>query len=143
MQKDIAKKVGVGSLVLVLGLTTFGSVVSAKSVNAGTKVKVVHVAKVKPVKALKGHRRTLPGKVVSITGTTLVMTKGNKTYTVDVTGVTPVNRKGAAILLTDIKAGHRVSIRGTVTGTAVTNILKLRDITLPVKTTTDTTISAQ
>lgn len=134
MQKNIAKGLAVGSLTLIVGLTSFGSLASAKSINATPKVKNTHVT----TRVAKGHTRTLPGKVVSMIGTTLVMKKGNTTYTVAVTGVTPVDRKGAAIALTDIKAGHKVSIRGTVTGTAVTNILKLRDITLPVSTKTGT-----
>lgn len=139
MQKNIAKGLAVGSLTLIVGLTSFGSLASAKSVNATPKVKNTHVTtRVATTHVAKGHVRTLPGKVVSMTETTLVMKKGNTTYTVSVTGITPVNRKGVAIALTDIKAGHKVSIRGTVTGTAVTKILKLRDITLPVSTKTGT-----
>lgn len=125
MQKNIAKGLAIGSLILVVGLTSFGSIASAKSGKATTKSNEATYAP-------KGHKRTLPGKVVSVTGTTLVMTKGHKTYTVAVTGVTPVNRKGATIALTDIKAGHKVSIRGTVTGLSITNIMKLRDVTLPI-----------
>lgn len=131
MRKNIMRGLIVGVLTLVVGLTNFGSMASAKSINATAKTKTV---KVKTVKVPKGHKRTLPGKVVSVSGTTLVMTKGNKTYTVDVANITPVNRKGTAIALTDIKVGHKVSIRGTVTGLVVTNILKLRDITLPIST---------
>jgi|GEM_PF-1946557 hypothetical protein len=143
MQKNIARSLAIGSLMLALGLTSFSLVASAKTTKT-TKVKTTHVAKtkvvkVKKVKVAKGHVRTLPGKVVSVTGTTLVMTKGNVTYTIETTGVTPVNRKGATIALTDIKAGNQVSVRGTVTGTVVTKILKLRDITLPVGTTSKTT----
>lgn len=132
MQKNIARNLAVGGLMLALGLTSFGSMASAKT----TKTKTVKTVKVKTVKVVRGHKRTLPGKVVSVSTTSLVMTHGNKTYTIDVTGVTPVDRKGTSIALTDINAGNKISVRGTVTGTAVTNILKLRDITLPVSTST-------
>lgn len=163
MQKNIARGLVVGVLVLVLGLPTFGSVASA-STTTKTKItkeariaarvqaraakaaaKAVRIAARAEAKAAriaarkaKGHKRTLPGKVISITGSSILMSKGNTTYTIDATGVTPVDRKGAAITLTDIKTGHKISVRGTVAGTTVTNILKLRDITLPVST-TDTT----
>ncbi|MFA7319113.1 MAG: hypothetical protein WC022_00740 [Parcubacteria group bacterium] len=153
MQKNIARGLLIGALVVALGLPSFGSVASA-SVTAKTKItkeaRIAARVQARTAKAAakaariaarkaKGHKRTLPGKVVSVTGSSILMSKGNTTYTIDAAGVTPVNRKGAAITLADIKTGHKISVRGTVAGTTVTNILKLRDITLPVSTTTDTT----
>jgi len=122
MQKNITKRLAIFSLMLVIGLTSFGLAASAKSV-AKTKT-----AKTKMIKA---HKRTLPGKVTAINGATITMKKGNQSYTINAAGVTPVDRKGTAIAISDIKIGHKISVRGTVTGTAVSDILKLRDITLP------------
>lgn len=151
MRKNVARSLMVGALVVVLGLPAFGSVASA---NTTTKTKITKEARIAArvqarlakanakaariaARKTKGHKRTLPGKVVSVTGSSIVMTKGNMTYTIDATGVTPVDRKGAAITVADIKAGHKISVRGTVTGTTISNILKLRDITLPVSTATE------
>lgn len=125
MRKNIAKSLVVGSLMLAIGFASFGPVASA---NTETKTKV---QKVKKVKAIKAHKRTLPGRVVSVTGTTIVMTKGSKTYTIDATGVTPVDKKGAAVTFADIKAGDKISVRGMVAGTNVSGVLKLRDLNLP------------
>ncbi len=75
----------------------------------------------------------MSGKVTAMSGTTITMKKGGQSYTIEASGVTPVNKKGASIAISDIKVGHQISVRGTVTGTTVSNILKLRDITLPVK----------
>lgn len=141
MKKNITKSLAIGVLTLVVGLTSFGSLASAKSTNATAKVKNTHItARVAAKHVAKGHVRTLPGKVVSMDGTTLVMKKGNTTYSVTVSDKTPVvDRKGKTIILAKIEAGHKVSIKGTVTGVTVTNILKLRDITLPISTKTGTT----
>jgi len=155
MQKNIARSLAIGALVLALGLPSFGSVASASVTTVKTKItkeariaarvearaakiaaKKARVAARIAARQAKGHKRTLPGKVVSVTGTTILMSKGNTTYTIEAAGITPVDRKGAAITVADIKTGHKISVRGTVTGTVVTNILKLRDITLPVSTTT-------
>lgn len=137
MQKNIAKNLAVGSLLLVVGVVSFGSMASAKSIHATTRVRSTVNNAHMVSRALGGYRHILPGKAVSaVTGTTLVMTSGDKTYTIDVSGITPMDRKGATIALTDILAGHSVSVRGTVTGTTVTSILSLRDVTLPVRTTT-------
>jgi hypothetical protein len=118
---------------LAVGLATLGAATDASA----KTVKKAKTTVVKKTKVVKGKKRTLPGKVSAVSGTTITMTKGNKTYVIETLGVTPVNRKGAAITFADIKVGHKISVRGTVAGTTVSNILKLRDVTLPVSTTTE------
>ena len=86
----------------------------------------------------KSHKRTIPGKVVSFDGTTLVMTKGNKTYTVTTDGSTAfVDRTWKAIDKSLIVAGHKVTVKGTVTGLDVV-ATSVRDVSLPVKSASTT-----
>ena len=125
MRKKIARSLMVGSLALAIGLTGLGMVP-----NASAKTKVTHVAKTTKTKKVKSHKRTLPGKVTNVSGTTIIMKKGNQSYKIEASGITPVNKKGTAIAFSDIKIGNQISVKGTVTGTTVTNITKLRDITL-------------
>lgn len=133
MRKNIAKGIVVGSLILGVGMTSFGSVANAESAQGFVKTKNSRSLRAKMVKAQKGHKRTLPGRVVSVAGTTLVVERGKRTFTVEAAGVLPVDRHGAEITLGQIKPGHKVSIRGTVTGQSVVDVLKLRDVSLPVR----------
>lgn len=87
------------------------------------------------------YKRTIPGKVVSFDGTTLVMTKGNKTYTVTTSATTQfVDRKWQAIDKSLIVAGHKVTVKGTYTKADRSKLtgLSVRDVALPAKTTTET-----
>lgn len=87
------------------------------------------------------HQRSLPGTVVSFDGTTLVLTKGVKTYTVTTTDTTKfVDRKWQAIDKTTIVAGHKVTLKGTVNGLNV-DATMVRDVSLPTKTTSPETAS--
>lgn len=119
MRKKIAKSLMVGFLALTIGLTSFGAATVALS-------KTAHAAKTAKAKV---HKRTLSGKVTSISGTTVKMKKGKQSYKIEASGVTPVDKKGSDIAISDIKTGDSISVKGTVTGTKITKVTKLQDKT--------------
>lgn len=115
----------------------FGQAASAHVTGTDTP-REQKVAKAKTYKAAKAHKRSIPGKVISFDGTTLVMVKGNKTYTVTTDASTSfVDRKWKAIDKNQIVAGHRVTVKGMVTGMNVA-ATSVRDIKLPVKSVSTT-----
>jgi hypothetical protein len=91
----------------------------------------------------KIHKRTIPGKVANINYETKTfdLIKGNKTYKVNAAtvGVTFVNRKWQPLVngINDIQNGHKVTVKGTVTGLDVV-ATSVRDINLPVKSVSST-----
>ncbi len=119
MKYNLKKVLVVSGLAVIMGVTSFGPMVSASTTTT-----------TKTVKTVKAHKRTLSGKVTSITGSTIKMSKGGQTYTIEASGVTPVNKKGAAISMSDIKVGHRITAKGTLSGTTMSSVTKLRDTTL-------------
>ena len=81
----------------------------------------------------RNQNRHVTGTVVSVDGSTLVLTRGSKTFTVKTTGDTAfVNRKGDSIDKGDIKVGDRVTARGTVIGLVVDPTASVRDRSLPI-----------
>jgi hypothetical protein len=155
MQPISKKMLLLGGLALVVTLASGVSVASAKSdkSNLSPRERAVQAKLKRTTPAPKAHKRTIPGKVISITPETVTVTdantgasttsyfsmvirKGNKHYTVHTTATTGfVDRKWKPIAKTDILVGHKVTIKGMVTGTEVVANW-VRDVGLPAKSTT-------
>lgn len=145
----MSAKWGVFLLVAVLGVLSLSQVASAKSNNGDShrlsareraaQAKLNRTTgTTRTATVPKTHKRTIPGKVISFDGTTLVMTKGNRTYTVTTDAATSfVDRKWKAIDKSLIVTGHKVTVKGMVTGLDVV-ATSVRDVNLPVKSSSST-----
>lgn len=126
-------RLGLFLLMVVFGVLSVSQIASAKNTThlSGKE----RAAQARLNRTTKAHMRTIPGKVLSFDGTTLVMMKGNKTYTVTTTVTTTfVDRTWKAVDKNLIVPGHRVTVKGMVTGMNVV-ATSVRDIKLPVHTT--------
>lgn len=159
-KKHMFTRAGLAFLVVSFGVLSVSQMASAHTPgnNLSGKEKAAHAKthKVsKSAKVVKAHKRTIPGKIVSITQgattvtdattgatttsyLTMVIRKGNKDYTVNTTETTIfVDRKWKAITQSDLKVGHKVTIKGVVTGSDVVANW-VRDVSLPAKTVSTT-----
>lgn len=138
------KAVMIGAMALAIGVASVATGVNAKSTHGSQGSTKSAEAKLKHApKAPKMHKRTIPGKVVAWNTdmTSFTLMKGNKTYTVTLStapATTFTDRKWKAIDKSAIVTGHKVTVKGMVSGLTVT-ALSVRDISLPVKTTTTDT----
>lgn len=135
MRKQTLLRVGLFLVVASFSFMSMGQTVSAKNADHLSGKEKAEQAKLKKATRMaKAHKRTIPGKVVSFDGVTLVMMKGNKTYTVTTDANTSfVDREWKPIDKSLVIAGHRVTVKGMVTGMNVV-ATSVRDIKLPVKT---------
>lgn len=134
MRKNIAKSLTVGFLAIIMVLTGFVSLASAKTVKTKTvRVKTVHAKTVK-TKTVKVHKRTITGKLSGSAGSTFTMTKGSKAYTVSFGSASFVDRHGKSIGPSAMSSGDKLSVTGTVSGTSIT-ATKVRDLSVGTKKT--------
>ena len=134
MKKQMFVKAGLFSMAVCLGLMGVGQGAFAKNTaHLSGKEKAAQVKLNKGTRVAKTHVRTIPGKVISFDGVTLMLAKGNKTYTVTTDASTSfVDRKWKAVDKAAIVPGHKVTVKGAVTGTSVV-ATSVRDIKLPAK----------
>ncbi len=134
MKKQMFVKAGLFSMAVCLGLMGVGQGAFAKNTaHLSGKEKAAQVKLNKGTRVAKTHVRTIPGKVISFDGVTLMLAKGNKTYTVTTDASTSfVDRKWKAVDKAAIVSGHKVTVKGAVTGTSVV-ATSVRDIKLPTK----------
>lgn len=145
MTKKIAAGLSLGIFAAVFSWCVVVAPAGATSSGqASTKAKTTKAEKPAKVsksmqKKLKKNKRTIPGVVVSVGANSIVIKKGNKTYTAIINtaadGTKIVDRLGGVLQLSDFKVNHKVSLRGSVMGTEIVNVVKLRNITLPILTT--------
>lgn len=145
MSKKTAVGISMGLFVAVFSWCVIAAPAGATSSGqASGKTKTTKTEKPAKVsksmqKKLKKNKRTIPGVVVSVGSNSIVIKKGNKTYTATINtaadGTRIVDRLGGSLLLSDFKPNHKISLRGSVMGTEIVNVVKLRNITLPVLTT--------
>lgn len=141
MKKNVRNALAISGLALAIGASGLTLTASANTVNTKTRTekhqsltKITRVKKTEAVKSI-AHRRTIPGVVSAISTDSITMKQGTKTYTVTTSTTTrTLNRKWQTIALSDIKAGDKIRVSGTVTGTAVT-AQTVRDISIPTPTT--------
>lgn len=147
MKKRIVIGTGLFLAVVSLGVLSAGEIASAKNTThlsgreRAAQAKLNRTTKTAPVP--KPHKRTIPGRVANInhSAKTFDLIKGNKTYKVDASaaGVMFVNRKWQPLAngINDIQNGHKVTVKGRVTGTDV--VAKwVRDVSLPARSASTT-----
>lgn len=92
------------------------------------------------------RRGAFIGEVISKTGNTIVIaTKSRGNQTVTVSGTTKyVNRTQQAIKLSDIEVGHNIRVRGLwdKSNNTVTQVMQIKDFSLPVTVTLTPTTAA-
>ncbi|HCO99434.1 MAG TPA: hypothetical protein DIT56_02395 [Candidatus Moranbacteria bacterium] len=139
MKKNVRNALAISGLAIAIGASGLTLTASANVINNGRGLrlerqenpsKITRIKKTENVRSVT-HRRTIPGIVQSISANSLIMTKGNKTYTVAISGATRLlNRKWITITsFSDIKEGDKVRIFGTISGTNIT-AQTVRDISL-------------
>lgn len=142
MKKQRVIGIGLSLIIISLGVLGTRQIVSAKNTTHLSGRERAAQAKLnrtnRTASVPKSHKRTIPGRVsnINLTNKTFDLIKGNKTYHVDASavGVVFVNRKWQPIAngINDIQNGHKVTVKGTVTGTDVV-ATGVRDVSLPVR----------
>ncbi|HAR99509.1 MAG: hypothetical protein US57_C0026G0006 [Candidatus Moranbacteria bacterium GW2011_GWC2_37_73] len=138
MKKNVRNALAISGLALAIGASGLTLTASASMMknNRGLKLerqenpsKITRVKKAENIRSVT-HRRTIPGIVQSISADSLIMTQGNKNYTVAISGATRLlNRKWNTIPSSDIKEGDKIRIFGTISGTNIV-AQTIRDISL-------------
>jgi hypothetical protein len=122
-KKPLATIAIIGAVGVTAGITSIASAAVGAATTSGTVTTGTTAGT-----ASKGPHRFAPGvrgTVSSISGTTIVVAgKDGTNYTVDASGAAfhkaAAGTAPASVTIADIKTGDTVTIRGTVSGTAVT-----------------------
>ncbi len=140
MKKNVRNALAISGLALAIGASglTLTASASMTSNNSGLRFerhqnpsKIARVKKVDRSEKTRWHRRTISGIVSSMSTDSITITKGAKTFTVDISTETRVlNRAWTAINLIDIKVGDKIRVLGTLADTAIT-ATTIRDVSLP------------
>ncbi len=99
---------------LLVSTPTFASTIDATGGQASNERKMGHSG------VDRGAISGIVGTVASITGSTLMVNGKNSTlYSVDATSAQILKDKSTAMIITDIKVGDMVMVKGKITGTTV------------------------
>ncbi|MDD5397016.1 MAG: hypothetical protein PHW24_03075 [Candidatus Moranbacteria bacterium] len=135
MKKNVRNALAISGLALAIGASGFTLEASA---NMGTngriqrshQERIVRTRKASLEKNIVGHRLVV-GAVSSIGDNSLTVTRGAKTFTINIASDTRLlNRSWKAIAFSDIQTGNKIRVAGTISGTTLT-AKTIRDISLP------------
>lgn len=124
----------ISGLALAIGASGFTLDASANTGNRGRiqrshQERIVRTKKITTERIATGRRVTV-GTVSEKTGSTITLTRGAKTYTVNASTDTRVlNKTWNTIALSDIKVGDKIRVFGTVSDTTI-SAKTIRDISL-------------
>lgn len=134
MKKNVRNALAISGLAIAMGTSSFILETRASNGNESRiqrshQERIVKTKKIKTEKVLKAHR-FVRGTVSAIGENSITLTRGTKTYTVNVASDTRLlNRKWQTIALADIKVDDKLKVSGEVVDTVVT-AKTVRDISL-------------
>jgi hypothetical protein len=140
MKKNVRNALAISGLALAIGASGLTLTASAHAPRNGGALhfekhqnpsKITRLKKIDRGEKTTWHRRAIPGIVSSVSADSLVIKRGDKIFTVNVSGETRIsNRYWKTIALSDIKEGDKVKISGAIADTTVT-AKTIRAISLP------------
>jgi hypothetical protein len=138
MKQKVRRALAVSGIAIAFGAASFGGDAFAATREKNGAQKEVRTNNLFVNSATKNTNLRERKRMRSIIGTvatdateaSFTLKKGDLTYTINIENAKIVNKKRETIAKTDIKAGDRVRIRGTVSGNTITATL-IRDISLP------------
>jgi hypothetical protein len=134
MKKNVRNALAISGLALAMGASAFTLEASANN-GSGARIqrshqeRIVRTKKIKTEKVASAHR-FVSGTVSAVGENSITLTRGTKTYTVNIASDTRLlNRKWQTITLADIKVDNKLKVSGEVVDTVVT-AKTVRDISL-------------
>lgn len=141
MKKNVRNALAISGLAIAIGASGLTLTANADMQKNGrgprfesqqNPSKIFRAKKNDPTEKTKWHRRTIPGIVTAISADSITITKGNKSFTVNISPETKsLDRTWTEISFSEIKEGHKIRIAGTISGGAI-SAKTIRDISLPI-----------
>lgn len=139
MKKNVRNALAISGLALAIGASGLTLTASANTASNAKNLqieshqnpsKMLRLKKVDQGDKLNMHRRAIPGFVSSVSADSITITKGNKTFVVNVSSETRIlNHAWNAITLSEIKVGDKIRVLGTISSRAIT-AQTIRDLSL-------------
>jgi len=134
MKKNVRNALAISGLAFAIG--TSGFIIDASANTGGNsriqrshQERIVRTRRVVTEKTATG-RHIVMGTVSAVTDSTISLTKGAKTYTINTASDTRLlNLSWKTIALTDIKVGNKIRVFGAITDATV-SAKTVRDISL-------------
>jgi hypothetical protein len=134
MKNNMRKALAISGMALAIG--TSGFIIDASANSGSARIqrshqeRIVKTRRMENLSGAKHGRRTIVGTVSAIDGTTLTITKGSKTFTVNTNANTRIlNKQWKAVTFSDIKKDDKIRVFGTISADVIT-AKTVRDISL-------------
>lgn len=131
MKQNVRRVLAVSGMAIVIGASSFGYEASANISNNGRHKQRTELRGKGQENRFWTKKRTIPGHITSINGTTITIARKNKTFTVNTDSNTKFLDRGWGLLaLADLKVGDKVRVKGSILNTTIT-AQTVRDISIP------------
>ena len=132
MKKNVRNALAISGLAIAIGTSGFILDASANT-STGARVQRSHqerILRTRKAEASTIGRRIVVGTVTAVSDSSITITSGSKTYTINTSDNTRfLNQSWKTISLSNIQTGNKIRVFGTIADTTVT-AKTVRDISL-------------